>query len=210
MRHHVIIVCRGVENMYHFECPLSFSEYWKPQIYANFYITHLQLEKSCPARTPDFIVTATRTFSVYNGTITLQVVTNTVNDSGGVSTFTVYTNLSSTDNSCLILQISAGNSAGISAPTEVAFRESDSIYTQTLHVLGFSHIIMHKCMDDEWTSSLVPPIAVCQPTDNVPTNSTKPTGHGNNNETSINGSSNNQRVERVNVLTGKTLPALSS
>jgi len=52
--------------------------------------------------------------------------------------------------------------------------------------------------------------AVCQSIDNVNTNTTKPTGHGNNNETSINGSSNNQRVERVNVLTGKTLPALSS
>ena len=142
MRHHVTMVCRGVENTY-LACPLSFSESWKPQIYANFYITRLQLEKSCPARTPDFIVTATRSFSVYNGTITLQVVTNTVNDSGGVSTFTVYTNLSSTDDSCLILQISAGNSAGISAPTEVAFRESDSIYTQALRVLRFSHIIIH-------------------------------------------------------------------
>jgi len=111
-------------NMYHFACPLSFSESWKPQIYANFYITHLQLEKSCPGRTPDFIVTATRSFSVYNGTITLQVVTNTVNDSGGVSAFTVYTNLSSTDDSCLIVQISAENCAGISVPAEVAFRES--------------------------------------------------------------------------------------
>jgi len=179
-------------------------------MYANIYITRLQLEKSCPARTPDFIVTATRSFSVYNGTITLQVVTNTVNDSGEVSTFTVYTNLSSTDGSCLMVQISAGNSAGISAPTEVAFCESDSIYSQALHVLRFSHIIIHQCMDDEWTSSLVPPIAVCQSTDNIPANSTTLTGHRNNNETSINGSSNNQRVERVNVLTGKTLPALSS
>ena len=108
----------------------------------------MQLEKSCPGRTPDFIVTATRSFSVYNGTITLQVVTNTVNDSEGVSTFTVYNNLSSTDESCLIVQISAGNSAGISAPTEVAFRESDSIYSQALHVLGFLHTIIHQCMDD--------------------------------------------------------------
>ena len=55
----------------------------------------------------------------------------------------------------------------------------------------------------------IPLIAVCQSTDNVLTNSTKPTGHRNN-ETSINGSSNNQRVEsKVNVLTGETLPALS-
>jgi len=57
----------------------------------------------------------------------------TVNESGGVSTFTVYTNLSSTDDSCLIVQISAGNSAGISVPTEVAFRES--IYSVILYML---------------------------------------------------------------------------
>ena len=49
-------------------------------------ITRLQLEKSCPERMPDFIVTATRSFNVYNGIIV-----------GGVSTFTVYTNLSSAD-----------------------------------------------------------------------------------------------------------------
>jgi len=83
----------------------------------------VQFKKSCPGRTPDFIFTATRSFSVYNGTITLQVVTNTVNDSGGLSTFTVFTNLSSTDDNCLMKKISAGNSAGISA-TEVAFGQS--------------------------------------------------------------------------------------
>ena len=91
----------------------------------------MQLEKSCPARTPDFIVTATRCCSVYNGTIALQEVAYTLNDSGGVSTFTIYTNLSSSDGCCLAVQISAGNSAGIAAPTEVAFGES--YYTPALH-----------------------------------------------------------------------------